>query len=62
MKVTQINIKKVNNIESKVKGYATIILDDELAIHNIAIIEGKERLFISMPNQKYLKSSINNKL
>lgn len=53
MKVTQINIKKVNNIESKVKGYATIILDDELAIHNIAIIEGKERLFISMPNQKY---------
>lgn len=53
MKVTQVNIKKVNSTESKVRGYATIILDDELAIHNIAIIEGSDRLFVSMPSKKY---------
>lgn len=54
MKVTQVKIKKLENNENKkLKGYATIILDDELAIHNIAILEGTDRLFISMPSQKY---------
>lgn len=54
MRVTQVNVKKLDNTENKkLKGYATIILDDELAIHNIAILEGTDKLFISMPSQKY---------
>ena len=51
MKVTNVNLKKVED-KGSVKAYATIILDDSLAIHNIRLIEGKERLFIAFPNYK----------
>ena len=51
MKVTNVNLKKVEE-NGAVKAYATIILDDSLAIHNIRLIEGKERLFIACPSYK----------
>ena len=51
MKVTNVNLKKVEE-NGVVKAYATIILDDSLAIHNIRLIEGKERLFIAFPSYK----------
>ena len=51
MKVTNVNLKKVEE-NGAVKAYATIILDDSLAIHNIRLIEGKERLFIAFPSYK----------
>lgn len=51
MKVTNVNLKKVEE-QGAVKAYATIILDDSLAIHNIRLIEGKERLFIAFPSYK----------
>lgn len=51
MKVTNVNLKKVKE-NGAVKGYATIILDDSLAIHNIRLIEGKDKLFIAFPSHK----------
>ncbi len=51
MKVTNVNLKKVEE-KGVVKAYATVILDDSLAIHNIRLIEGKERLFIAFPSYK----------
>ncbi len=51
MNITSVTIKKVNN-ESNVKAYATIVLCDCFAIHNIRIIEGKQGLFIAFPSQK----------
>lgn len=51
MKVTNVNLKKVEE-KGAVKAYATVILDDSLAIHNIRLIEGKERLFIAFPSYK----------
>ena len=50
MKVTKIKIDKIE--KRKLKGIASIILDDCLAIHRIQIIEGKNRLFVSMPDRK----------
>ena len=50
MKVTNVSIKKQES--EKVKGYATVVLDDELAIHNIRIIEGNGRLFVAMPSRQ----------
>ena len=32
------------------KGRASVLIDDGLAIHNIRIIEGKNGLFIAMPS------------
>lgn len=51
MKVTNVNLKKVEE-QGAVKAYATIILDDSLAIHNIRLIEGKDKLFIAFPSHK----------
>ena len=35
-----------------VKALASITIDDSIAIRNIRIIEGKNGLFVSMPNRK----------
>ena len=51
MKITNISIKKLND-EDSLKGYATIFIDNCLAIHNIKIIDGKKGLFIAFPSQK----------
>ena len=52
MKVTNVSVKKLEENDSKLKGYATVVLDDCLAIHDIKIIQGKNKLFVSMPNKK----------
>lgn len=52
MRVTNVSIKRLEKEESRCKGYATIILDDCLAIHDIKIIEGDNRLFVAMPSKK----------
>lgn len=52
MKITKTTVKKVSNEESKLKGFATVIMDDAIAIHNIKILEGKEGLFIAFPSLK----------
>lgn len=50
MEITKVIVNKVN--ADKLKGYATIVLDDCLEINNIKIIEGKNRTFCAMPNRK----------
>ena len=52
MKVTSVTVKKIENNESKLKGYATVVLDDCLAIHDIKVVEGKDKLFLAMPSKK----------
>ena len=34
------------------KGMASVLLDDEFAVHDIRIIEGDKGLFIAMPSRK----------
>ncbi len=53
MQVTNVNVKKIDN-GSRLKGVATITLDNEFVIHNLKIVEKKDtkELFISMPSRK----------
>lgn len=51
MKVTNVNVKKIDNQEN-LKAFATIILDDSLAIHNLKLIKGNNGLFIAFPSYK----------
>lgn len=51
MRVTSVNLRKIED-KGNIKAYATIILDDCLAIHGIKLIKGKERDFIAFPNEK----------
>lgn len=52
MKVTSVNVHKVSKEGSRMKGIASIVLDDSFAVHDIRIIEGDTGLFIAMPSRK----------
>ena len=52
MKITDIQIRKVEKENSKLVGVATIVLNESIAIHDIKIINGEKGLFIAMPNRK----------
>ena len=51
MKITSVNVHKKND-ESRMKGIASVLLDDCFVIRDIRIIEGKDGLFIAMPSRK----------
>ncbi len=50
MKITDVRIRLKD--ETKLKGVASITVDECFVIHDIKVIEGKDGLFISMPNKK----------
>ena len=50
MEITSVKVKKEEREGSRMKGRASVLIDDGLAIHNIRIIEGKNGLFIAMPS------------
>lgn len=52
MKITNVDVKKVEKENSRLRGRANITVEDCLAIHNIRIIEGDRGLFIAMPSRK----------
>ena len=52
MKVTSVNGKKIEKENSRMKGIASILLDDIIAIHDIRIISGDNGLFVAMPSRK----------
>ena len=52
MKITSVSVRKVEKEDSRMKGIATIVLDDQFAVHDIRIIEGDNGLFTAMPSRK----------
>lgn len=52
MKITSVNVRKIEKESSRMKGIASVLLDDSFAIHDIRIIEGEKGLFIAMPSKK----------
>ncbi len=52
MKITSVSVRKVEKEGSRMKGIASVLLDDAFAVHDIRIIEGDQGLFIAMPSRK----------
>jgi stage V sporulation protein G len=52
MKITSVNVRIAEVEDSKMKGIASVIVDDCFAIHDIRIIEGEKGLFTAMPSRK----------
>lgn len=52
MEITSVNIRKVEKEDSRMKGIASILIDDCFAVHDIRIIEGDNGLFVAMPSRK----------
>ena len=52
MKITSVNVLKIENEGSRMKGISSVLIDDCFAVHDIRIIEGDNGLFIAMPSRK----------
>lgn len=52
MKITSVNVRRIEKEGSRMKGIASVLIDDSFAVHDIRIIEGDKGLFIAMPSKK----------
>ncbi len=52
MEITTVNVRKIKNEGSKMKGIASVLIDGSFAVHDIRIIEGVNGLFIAMPSKR----------
>lgn len=50
------HIRTVNSDKTSKLAYASITLDDAFVVHGLSIINGREGLFVSMPQQSYVDS------
>ena len=51
MKITQINVRRTFK-EGKLKAIISITIDNCLAVHDIKIVQGNDRIFAAMPSRK----------
>ena len=52
MKITSVTVRKIEKENSRMKGIASVLIDDCFAVHDIRIIEGHNGLFIAMPSRQ----------
>lgn len=52
MEITSVTVRKVDKEGSRMRGIASVLLDDSFAVHDIRIIEGENGLFTAMPSRK----------
>ena len=52
MQITSVNVRKIEKEGSRMKGIASVLLDDSFAVHDIRIIEGDNGLIIAMSIRK----------
>ena len=50
--ITDVRVKKYDNPENKIKGVASITIDETFVVHDIKIIDSEKGLFIAMPSKK----------
>ncbi len=51
MKITNVKVRQIDS-SSKLKGVASVTLNDCFVVHEIRILEGDSGLFIAMPSKK----------
>ncbi len=51
MEITDIKIRKLLN-DDKIKAIVSVTLDNCLAIHDIRIVKGSERVFVATPSRR----------
>ena len=51
MNITDIRIRKIYD-DARLKALVSVTIDGDLAVHDIKVIEGPERLFVAMPSRK----------
>lgn len=51
MTITDIKIRKIIP-DGRLRAVISITIDEELAIHDIKVVQGETRLFVAMPSRK----------
>lgn len=51
MEITDVRVRKINSA-GKMRAVVSVTFDEAFVIHDIKVIEGKDRLFIAMPSRK----------
>ena len=51
MNITDVRIRKLLT-DGRLRAVVSITLNNEIAIHDIKVIEGPERLFVAMPSRR----------
>lgn len=51
MKISDVRIRKTMN-EARLRAVVSLTIEDAIAIHDIKIIQGDERLFVAMPSRR----------
>lgn len=52
MQITEIKIRLIRPIKSKLAGFATVVFDQKLVIRDFAIFEHPHKIYVSMPSKK----------
>lgn len=52
MKITDVRIRLISNEDSKLKGVASVTIDDCFVVHDVKILQGSTDFFIAMPSRK----------
>lgn len=50
--ITDVRVRLVSNEGGKLKGVATVVIDDSVAVHDIKLIQGNDGVFMAMPPKK----------
>ncbi len=51
MEITEVRVSPIDGDE-KLKGFATVIFDNEFVVRDLKIINGQKGLFVAMPSRK----------
>ena len=51
MNITDVKIRKMLS-EGRLRAVVSVTVDDMLAVHDIKVVQGDERLFVAMPSRK----------
>ena len=52
MDISDIKIRKILSDDNRLKAIVSITIDGLIAIHDIKVVQGNERLFVAMPSRK----------
>ncbi len=51
MEITDVKIRKILS-EGRLRAVVSVTIDQMLAVHDIKVVQGDERLFVAMPSRK----------
>ncbi len=51
MEITDIRIRRISE-DSKMRAIVSVTFNDELAVHDIKVIQGHDKLFLAMPSRR----------